>query len=297
MFIIVFNILEDTRIETLGGEIYAGTGLKFQYSRRMLGKSLIPIEYDSPIWSLQGARLYRHDLIYKGHELAIQVMEDVVCTSLEGSLILTKKYCNEVLKPYIKKQEKKVDESMERFNKRENEEKMKLKMPDLLPEIAPIFRSKSTDGMTPTELHEHRENLRDEVIANGSVNSENSNRSYEYERKKTTIERQFKYKKSTKIKKVEREVRYEKQALHKQTPKNIHTEFLESERRHPEGKEYDFGKSVKQLKEEGKDDAQNMLDKIKISLTIAESKILHSILPMRKTQTLLNQRRKKAQYR
>lgn len=101
----VFNLLEDQRIESLLGSLYAGTGIKFDKSLRELGKKLQPIKIVNPLWSLQAARFYREDLVHKDHSLGIELMARVKLTGKSGALIYARKYCKEVVNPIIDKLE------------------------------------------------------------------------------------------------------------------------------------------------------------------------------------------------
>jgi len=97
----VFNLLEDQRIESLLGMLYAGTGIKFDKSLRELGKKLKPLNIVNPIWSLQAARMYREDMVHKDHSLAIELMAKVKLTGKSGALIYSRKYCKEVINPIL----------------------------------------------------------------------------------------------------------------------------------------------------------------------------------------------------
>lgn len=98
----VFNIVEDQRVESLLGETYLGTGMRFRHARRRMG-GLKPKNLKSvhPLDALHNAREYRGDSIPKEWEEARDIMDDVEMKDKEASIVLSKLYIKNVLNPWI----------------------------------------------------------------------------------------------------------------------------------------------------------------------------------------------------
>jgi Mg-chelatase subunit ChlD len=99
----VFNIIEDQRIESLMGDIYLGIGKRFRQSRRRLGvmkdknhKCINPLD------ALHCAREYRTDALNETKfKLSESILDDVELKDGEASVLLARKYIDQVLNPWI----------------------------------------------------------------------------------------------------------------------------------------------------------------------------------------------------
>lgn len=100
----VFNFIEDQRIESNLGSIYLGTNNRFIRARKALGdmvfKSNKPV--DDPLNALQAVRFGKSYLV-QADELkpAIDAINNAEYTGRWGGWILTKKYIENVVDPYL----------------------------------------------------------------------------------------------------------------------------------------------------------------------------------------------------
>lgn len=95
----IFNTFEDQRVESLMGQIYAGTNMRFVEDREQKGKKLDKKYSGNPVFDLYSARLGRNDLC-KTKE-AKKLIKMVERKDVEASLIVTKEYVTNTVKPYL----------------------------------------------------------------------------------------------------------------------------------------------------------------------------------------------------
>lgn len=92
----VANILEDQRIESLGGELYIGDKIRIIEMRKRLGNVLTKPE--NPVDALLAARFFRDTGKWS---IAEKYIKDVEHTSVNCGIMLTKKYIDEVIIPWL----------------------------------------------------------------------------------------------------------------------------------------------------------------------------------------------------
>jgi hypothetical protein len=98
----VFNVIEDQRVESLLGETYLGTGMRFRHARRRMGEQKGK-DYKSwnPLDALHCAREYKSDAIPKEWSEANEAMDLVELKDKDASVALSKKYIKDVVNPWI----------------------------------------------------------------------------------------------------------------------------------------------------------------------------------------------------
>ena len=94
------NIIDDERIESLMGEVYIGTGKDFKEKAKELGLVFTKTS-ENPVSALFMARFKRLDLLHKKYKDAEKVMEDVRLTEKEGTIVVSRKYIEDLVIPYI----------------------------------------------------------------------------------------------------------------------------------------------------------------------------------------------------
>ena len=102
MYRSVFNVIEDQRVESLMGKIYIGVGKRFESMKKDMG--LMKDEntsISSPIDYLHLARELRPDLVPNDMGIANKVMEQVKQKDSLATVLLAKKFINNVLNPWI----------------------------------------------------------------------------------------------------------------------------------------------------------------------------------------------------
>jgi len=95
----VSNILEDERIESLGGELYIGDRIGLNKIKSELGNEMTQV--DNPIDALLAMRFKNPAIVPEEFAIASQYIKDVAFTSPDATIILTKKYIDEVVIPWI----------------------------------------------------------------------------------------------------------------------------------------------------------------------------------------------------
>ncbi len=100
MFDVCTNIIDDERVESLMGEVYLGTGKDFKERAKTLGRAFTKKAKD-PISALFMSRFQRPDLIPDKYKEALKTIEDVRLTEKEGTLVMSKKYIEDYVIPYI----------------------------------------------------------------------------------------------------------------------------------------------------------------------------------------------------
>lgn len=101
-----YNLIEDQRVESMMGDIYAGTNNRFLEMREKLGKRIFGNTKDKiqdPINALQASRFFKEKLVGRDYKEAKEIMDDIQLTGRGGGIVLTKKYIYEVLNPYLRK--------------------------------------------------------------------------------------------------------------------------------------------------------------------------------------------------
>ncbi len=102
LFDVCTNIIDDERVESLMGEVYMGTGKDFKERSKTLGLAFHK-EAKDPISALFMSRFKREDLIPDEYKGAIKALEDVRLTEKEGTLVVSKKYIEDYVVPYVLK--------------------------------------------------------------------------------------------------------------------------------------------------------------------------------------------------
>jgi len=100
-----YNLIEDQRIESMLGDIYEGTNNRFLEMREALGYRIykdMKDKVDDPIHALQASRFFNEHLVPDKYKEALSTMEDVKLTGRNGGIVMTTKYIENVLKPYLK---------------------------------------------------------------------------------------------------------------------------------------------------------------------------------------------------
>ncbi len=100
IFNVCTNIIDDERVESLMGEVYMGTGKDFKARSKELGL-LLTKEAKDPISALFMARFQRDDLIPNKYKEAVKTLENVKLTEKEGTLLVSKKYIEDYVIPFI----------------------------------------------------------------------------------------------------------------------------------------------------------------------------------------------------
>jgi Mg-chelatase subunit ChlD len=99
----IWNILEDQRIESLGGEIWIGDRIGLAKTKRLVGATMESA--DTPLEALLASRFERSDLIPEELKGVEQFIKDVEKTSVTGGLVLAKRFVDQILVPWFKKQD------------------------------------------------------------------------------------------------------------------------------------------------------------------------------------------------
>ena len=105
----VWNLLEDQRIESLGGEIWIGDRISLNKTLKNLGENMRVA--DNPVDALMASRFYRNDLLKEQYKGVQKYMDDVKMTGYDSAIILSKKFIEEYVIPYFKNHQKDTPES------------------------------------------------------------------------------------------------------------------------------------------------------------------------------------------
>jgi len=122
----IYNVFEDMRIESWFGKYKQGFKARIIKTRKSLGKnSKITKEQKAihPINALLNSRFYRNDLIKNTkYEICSKYIDESEFLNPKGSILLVKKFYDNVMLPFLKEQKEKEDQK-----KKEQEEKQKQK--------------------------------------------------------------------------------------------------------------------------------------------------------------------------
>lgn len=99
-----FGALEDRRSQVMYGDIYNGARQRFKQANTKEGQVYQDIIPDNPILALQMAEKGRYDLVQKSkYKNILQYLKQVEKTTPKGSVALTKKMYDKIIKPWITK--------------------------------------------------------------------------------------------------------------------------------------------------------------------------------------------------
>jgi len=126
MAMTVFNIIEDERVESNWGSLYAGSKLQFELQQSIYGKKSCTEKVTDPIYGVFCARFGRDDLIDgTDFETAKDYIKEVRKTDEEASIILTADFWKKQVIPWIEKLFEEFDPEKKKGEKGDGEGKEK----------------------------------------------------------------------------------------------------------------------------------------------------------------------------
>lgn len=117
----VWNILEDQRIESLGGEIWIGDKIGLAKTKRLVGATMESAS--TPLEALLASRFDRSDLIPEELKSVEQFIKDVEKTTVTSGIVLAKRFVDQILIPWYEGQDEEKPEPPNPQGKGEDEPK------------------------------------------------------------------------------------------------------------------------------------------------------------------------------
>ena len=99
----VWNILEDQRIESLGGEIWIGDRIGLSKTKKQVGATMESA--NTPLEALLASRFERPDLVPENLKGVEQFIKDVEKTDVSAGIVLAKRFVDQILVPWYKQQD------------------------------------------------------------------------------------------------------------------------------------------------------------------------------------------------
>lgn len=117
----IYNIFEDMRIESWFGKYKQGFRRRIIETRKSLGRNSQITKEEipkNPIQALLNSRFFRNDLVRRSNlKICEQYINESEFLSPKGSIILVKKFYDNVFLPYLLKQKQKQNELENELNK------------------------------------------------------------------------------------------------------------------------------------------------------------------------------------
>jgi len=109
MAMTVFNIIEDERIESNWGNLYAGSKVQFGLQKSIYGKKSCTEKVTDPLYAIFCARFGRTDLLKDEFKISEKYIEEIRLCDEEASIILTADYWKKSIVPWLEKLFKEFD--------------------------------------------------------------------------------------------------------------------------------------------------------------------------------------------